>query len=97
MTRAPFLSPPPLPLPAPHGPELFGTLTVEVLTPDGQVTVPGLADWELRAWPVARLGDATLEARPRHPHLGAAALDSDLRRAGYTPLGPFHPARGRAG
>lgn len=93
MTRVPFPLAPALPLPAAHGAEVFGHLLVEVVTPDGQPTAPLLPDWELRAWPVARLGDATLEARPRRLHLGAAELDTDLRRAGYLPLGPFRPAR----
>ncbi|WP_102125724.1 hypothetical protein [Deinococcus planocerae] len=73
--------------------EVFGTLIAEVLTPDGHPTVPRLPDWELRAWAVARLGDATLEARPRRPGLAAGDLDGDLRGAGYTPLGPIRRAR----
>ncbi|WP_245557767.1 hypothetical protein [Deinococcus apachensis] len=73
--------------------ELFGTLIAEVLTPDGKPSVPLLPDWELRAWFVARLGDATLEARPRRPGLGPADLDRELRRIGYTPLGPLRQAR----
>jgi len=97
MTRIPFsLSPAVLP-PVPHGPEVFGAFTVEVVTPGGQVTAPLLPDWELRAWGVARLGDATLEARPRRPHLGGADLDHDLRGAGYLPLGPVRASRGRSG
>ncbi|GAA5512582.1 hypothetical protein Dcar01_01298 [Deinococcus carri] len=94
MTRVPLVPALPVPpLPCPRGPEVFGLLMVEAITPDGRATAPALADWEVRAWPVARLGDATLEARPRRPHLGAAELDHDLRRAGYTPLGPFRTAR----
>lgn len=95
MTRLPFAPLLPLSLPTPHGPEIFGALMVEVLTPEGGPSAPLLADWELRAWPVARLGDATLEARPRRSGLGSAELDRDLRRAGYTPLGPFRAARGQ--
>ncbi|TDE85755.1 hypothetical protein [Deinococcus sp. S9] len=95
MTRLPFAPLPPLPLPTARGPEVFGTLMVEVLTPEGSPSAPLLADWELRAWPVARLGDATLEARPRRADLGSAELDRDLRGAGYTPLGPFRQARDR--
>lgn len=71
---------------------VFGTFTLEVLTPDGTARVPCLPGWELRAWPVARLGDATLEARPHSPGLGAADLGRALRRAGYTPLGPVRAA-----
>ncbi|GAA5533262.1 hypothetical protein [Deinococcus aluminii] len=93
MTRLPFAPLPPFPQPTPRGPEVFGTLMLEALTPDGAVTAPLLADWEVRAWPVARLGDATLEARPRRPNLEAADLDRDLRRAGYTPLGPWRAGR----
>lgn len=97
MTLAPFphaptFAPPP-PLTAARGAEVFGQLFVEVVTPDGQATSPLLPGWELRVWPVARLGDATLEARPLCPHLEAADLDRDLRRAGYMPLGPVRAAR----
>lgn len=94
MTRA-LPAPPTLVPPLfPHaGDEVFGTLFAEVLTPEGGVSAPCLPDWELRAWPVARLGDATVEARPRRAGLGAAHLDHALRRAGYTPLGPIHPVR----
>lgn len=94
MTYARQPLPPALPLtPARADGEVFGTLIAEVLTPDGEVSVPLLPDWELRAWFVARLGDATLEARPRRPGLGPADLDRELRRAGYTPLGPLRRAR----
>ncbi|MEF2279715.1 hypothetical protein V3W47_15575 [Deinococcus sp. YIM 134068] len=82
----------PVPPTRPEG-EVFGTLTLEVVTPDGGVTAPPLADWEVRAWPVARLGDATLEARPRRFNLGPADLAGALLRAGYTPLGPILPVR----
>lgn len=81
------------PVPTQPDGEVFGTLIAEVLTPDGEPGVPLLPDWELRAWRVARLGDATLEARPRRPGLGAADLDRALRGAGYTPLGPLRRAR----
>ncbi|WP_216325403.1 hypothetical protein [Deinococcus aestuarii] len=94
MTHARPVLPITLPLgpPRPEG-EVFGTLIAEVLTPDGHASAPPLPDWELRAWAVARLGDATLEARPRRPGLGAVDLDTELRRAGYTPLGPIRRAR----
>lgn len=94
MTHARRFPPIKLPLsPARPEGEVFGTWIAEVLTPDGHATVPLLPDWELRAWAVARLGDATLEARPRRPGLGAGELDGDLRAAGYTPLGPIRRAR----
>lgn len=102
MTRSTFslvpTVPPPASLsPAARGSGVFGSFTVEVVTPGGQVTVPLLPDWELRAWGVARLGDATLEARPRRPHLTGADLDRDLREAGYLPLGPVRTRRGPPG
>lgn len=93
-----FLAPVPSPvarLGPRSGPGLFGTLILEVVTPDGTASVPDLPGWELRAWPVARLGDATLEARPHSPGPGAAELARELRRAGYTPLGPVRTARRR--
>lgn len=95
MTQARFSPPAPLPLPSRADSELFGTLLVEVVTPDGGSAAPLLADWEVRAWPVARLGDMTLEARPRRKHLGPADLDTDLRRLGFLPLGPFRAAPAR--
>lgn len=73
--------------------ELFGWWTLEVITPDGKATVPAFSGWELRAWPVARLGDMTLEARPLRPDLEAADLEAALRRAGYTPLGRWRRSR----
>ena len=93
MTRAPFPTAPLLLPLTPRGPEVFGTLTLEVVTPGGQAHAPLLPDWELRAWPVARLGDATLEARPRRANLSAADLQRDLCRAGYLPLGPVRVRR----
>lgn len=50
------------------------------------MTVPG---WTIRAWPVARLGDVTLEARAHDPHHGAADLAAALRDVQITPLGPI--------
>ncbi|WP_034385194.1 hypothetical protein [Deinococcus sp. YIM 77859] len=93
MTCVPFPQMPAFSLSTPQGTAVFGHLLVEVVTPDGRVTAPLLPDWELRAWPVARLGDATLEARPRRPHLGAEDLAADLCRAGYLPLGPLRATR----
>ncbi|SMB94852.1 hypothetical protein [Deinococcus hopiensis] len=91
MTHASFLPTVPLLPPTVHGPKVFGTFTLEVLTPQGEATAPLLLDWEVRAWPVARLGDATLEARPRRPELTVADLAAALHCAGYTPLGPVRP------
>ena len=70
-------------------PEVFGTLIAEIVTPGGAPRVPELPGWELRAWPVARLGDATLEASPRFPHLSADHLRADLASAGVQVLGPI--------
>lgn len=79
--------------------DLFGVLFAEVILPAGQQTTselsgwPELPGWELRLWPVARLGDATLEARPLYPHLDAADLHCDLRQAGLDILGPVRHRR----
>lgn len=70
-------------------PDLFGTLIMEVVTPTGQATAPELHGWDLRSWPVARLGDATLEASPIYPHLDAGNLREALAQAGYAVLGPI--------
>ncbi|WP_291432542.1 hypothetical protein [Deinococcus sp.] len=55
--------------------------------------VPHLSGWTVQTWPVARLGDLTLQARPH----SAAATPDDLRaalsRAGFTPLGPIRTRR----
>lgn len=74
-------------------PDIFGMLFAEVITPDGSACVPDLHGWEVRVWPVARLGDATLEARPLYPHLDAAHLREDLDRAGVQVLGPVREKR----
>lgn len=80
-------------------PDLFGVLFAEVVTPDAEARVPDqpgyplLSNWEVRVWPVARLGDATLEARPLYPHLNAAHLRADLQQAGVQVLGPIREKR----
>ena len=77
---------PPQTEPARTGPELFGLYVAEVVGPlEGPFHLTG---WEARLWPVARLGDATLEARPRWPGLNEADLRAALAQAGYTVLGP---------
>lgn len=92
----------PLPRPRTHdsSPDsaLFGRLFAEIVTPDGQPDLPArpdceLTDWEVRIWPVARLGDATLEARARFPHLTPEHLRLDLQRLGITVLGPVREKR----
>lgn len=65
--------------------KVFGTLFIELIAPT-PARLPDLPGWQLRAWPQARLGDLTLEARP----LRAATPDEllgALRAAGFTPLG----------
>ncbi len=68
--------------------EIFGVVFVELINPGGgPVCLPG---WITRLWPVARLGDQTLEARPSFGSLGTEAVDDllrQLRDAGLTPLG----------
>lgn len=64
--------------------------SLEVIAPSGQA--PQLDGWTVQSWPVASLGDLTLQARPHH-----AASPDDLRaaltRAGFTPLGPVRTHR----
>ncbi|GGR87160.1 hypothetical protein [Deinococcus sedimenti] len=64
--------------------------SVEVIAPGGRA--PQLDGWTVQSWPVASLGDLTLQARPHH-----AATPDDLRaaltRAGFTPLGPVRAHR----
>ncbi|MFW8626422.1 hypothetical protein [Deinococcus sp. ME38] len=64
--------------------------SLEVIAPSGQA--PQLDGWTVQGWPVASLGDLTLQARPQHP-----ATPDDLRaaltRAGFTPLGPVRTHR----
>ncbi|CAM3929017.1 hypothetical protein [Deinococcus frigens] len=74
--------------------ELFGGLVLEAVRPTGPQDLPVLPHWELRAWPVARLGDVTLEARPLLPWLGPDDLRAALREVGWTPLGPVRGRRG---
>ena len=86
------------PLPTPHplrpADELFGVLVLEAVTPVGDQELPALPDWEVRAWPVARLGDVTLEVRPLLPWLGPDELRAALLAGGWTPLGPVRGRRG---
>ena len=71
------------------GAALFGTLIVEVVLPDPGADDLHAAGWHLRLWPVARLGDATLEARPLCSGLGPDDLRRTLRGMGVTLLGPI--------
>ncbi|THF71334.1 hypothetical protein E7T06_03055 [Deinococcus sp. Arct2-2] len=72
---------------------LFGAFVLEITTPDSTLTVPALDGWQLRVWPVARLGDATLEARPVDAHQNAADLVHALHAHGYGTLGPVRTRR----
>ena len=74
-------------------PQVFGAFFAEVVLPDSEVSGPVLPGWELRLWPVARLGDATLEARPLFPHLSGDDLKNDLARLGWDILGPVRARR----
>ncbi|GGS15428.1 hypothetical protein [Deinococcus knuensis] len=64
--------------------------SLEVIAPGGRA--PQLDGWTVQSWPVASLGDLTIQARPDHP-----AAPDDLRaaltRAGFTPLGPVRTHR----
>ncbi|MGM9321072.1 hypothetical protein [Deinococcus aquaticus] len=65
--------------------------SLEIISPSGRA--PHLTGWTVQTWPVASLGDLTLQARPH----GEAATPDDLRaaltRAGFTPLGPIRTHR----
>ncbi|CAM3271626.1 hypothetical protein DESA109040_06035 [Deinococcus saxicola] len=62
-------------------------LLLEAVMPVAEQTLPVLPGWELHMWPVARLGDVTLEARPLRPELGPDDLRAALQNVGWTPLG----------
>ena len=70
--------------------QVFGVAFVEIINPGGgAVQLPG---WHTRLWPVARLGDQTLEAWPVAQQLSAGQVNvrellTGLRAAGITPLG----------
>lgn len=84
----------PVATPAPQmGSQLFGRLFAEVVAPAGPLQAPELVGWEVRLWKVARLGDATLEARALYPQLAAADLQEALARAGWSVLGPVRTRR----
>lgn len=87
----------PLPLHVPQGVSpadgRFGALVLEAVMPAGEQNPPDMPDWDLRLWPVARLGDVTLEARPLRPDLGPDDLRAALRDEGWTPLGPVRARR----
>ncbi|AWN23317.1 hypothetical protein DKM44_08805 [Deinococcus irradiatisoli] len=68
--------------------EIFGVVFVELINPGGGS--PRLPGWTTRLWPVARLGDQTLEARPSGGSVSRGGVDDllrQLRGAGLTPLG----------
>ncbi|ACO46610.1 hypothetical protein DEDE109153_07140 [Deinococcus deserti] len=73
--------------------QLFGRWVMEVAAPGGTLEAPTLHDWEVRVWPVARLGDLTLEVRPLHGYLDETDLRAELRRQGYQVLGPVRVRR----
>ena len=91
----PTFIPLPLHMPGDVSPanERFGALVLEAVMPMGEQNPPVLPDWDLRLWPVARLGDVTLEARPLRPDLGPDDLRAALRGEGWTPLGPVRARR----
>jgi hypothetical protein len=75
------------------------TLIAEVVLPADRTAAPtlpvlALPGWTLRLWPVARLGDATLEARPDTSQASAQDLRAVLAELGIGVLGPLRP-RGR--
>ncbi|GHF55420.1 hypothetical protein HNQ07_003361 [Deinococcus metalli] len=89
-----------VPTPRPHLPQNLApnavtgpTFVLEAVLDgpaDQPVRVPG---WTIRAWPVARLGDVTLEAHPHDARCTAADLAAALRDVRVTPLGPIRARR----
>ncbi|WP_189069451.1 hypothetical protein [Deinococcus radiotolerans] len=65
--------------------------SLEVIAPTRQI--PHLSGWTLQAWPVASLGDLTLQARPHDASATPDDLRAALRAAGLTPLGPVRAHR----
>lgn len=55
--------------------------------------LPALDGWKVQMWPVARLGDATLEAQALRPDLSADDLRLALAQAGWQTLGPVRAHR----
>lgn len=66
------------------GAAIFGSVFVEIINPSGSAVC--LAGFTTRLWPVARLGDQTLEARPSAGPLRVPEVLASLRAAGMTPL-----------
>lgn len=112
MTLNPRTSPafpiPPIPAPQMVRPvrpstELFGVLVLEAVMPVGNSALPILPDWDIRVWPVARLGDVTLEAQPlaappqpgqsarRTPGRGLDAAGAGAVASGLRPREMFSP------
>jgi len=70
---------------------VFGTVFFEVVLNTGAAApTPSLPGWALRLWPQARLGDATLEARPVDPQADPQLSDllAGLSAQGIDILGP---------
>ncbi len=70
---------------------VFGTVFFEVVLNTGAATpVPSMPGWNLRLWPQARLGDATLEASPAAPRAeqDLHPLLAGLSAQGIDILGP---------
>ncbi len=78
----------------PQTSEVFDTFVLELITPSGKIETPSLTGWQLMAWPVARLGDLTLEAKALYSYLRTEDLATDLAKAGYKVLGPIHQRKG---
>ncbi|WP_052352024.1 hypothetical protein [Deinococcus pimensis] len=68
--------------------KVFGTVFLEIVMPPEVTSTPRVDGWTLRVWPVARLGDGTLEAEPDLPGACLTFLIGRLRAAGITPLVP---------
>ena len=62
------------------------TVFMEVVLPAHQMP-PRVPGWQLRLWPTASLGDATLEARPDSLQVSVASLTDALHAQGIQTLG----------
>ena len=74
------------PTPAPQTSDVPMTVFMEVVLPAHQVP-PRVPGWQLRLWPTASLGDATLEARPDSLQVSVASLTDALHAQGIQTLG----------
>ncbi|WP_293914124.1 hypothetical protein [Deinococcus sp.] len=71
---------------APVAPTSVTDVYIEVVLPARQA-LPRVPGWQLRLWPTASLGDATLQAHPDGPQVSVASLTDALHAQGIQTLG----------